>query len=159
MLGTGGAIREAGGWVIQEECRKIIDAADRARRQRWLAPGSAVLTGAGTLPFRGIIHAVAIDAFHDSTPAIIRNCVRNALDLVAGLSPPIERLGMPVFASGHGKLAFDDSLYAMLDELAAGVPETLRTLLIVANRDERADRARQILCDRGIDVVRAAGSS
>lgn len=50
VLGSGvaGAIREKGGPAIQEECNRI----------GWCDVGDAVVTGAGRLPARYVIHAV-----------------------------------------------------------------------------------------------------
>lgn len=50
--GVDGAIHRAGGPQILEECRQI-----RARRGP-LPPGQAVITGAGQLPARHVIHTV-----------------------------------------------------------------------------------------------------
>ena len=50
--GVDGAIHAAGGPAILEECRRI-----RAARGP-LPPGQAVITGAGRLPCRSVIHAV-----------------------------------------------------------------------------------------------------
>src|SRR5688572_33149857 len=50
--GVDGAIHRAGGPVILEECRGIV------ARQGGCPPGEAVITGAGTLPARYIVHTV-----------------------------------------------------------------------------------------------------
>jgi O-acetyl-ADP-ribose deacetylase len=50
--GVDGAIHRAGGPAILEECRRIRDARGP------LPPGQAVITGAGRLPCRFVIHAV-----------------------------------------------------------------------------------------------------
>ena len=51
--GVDGAIHRAGGAAILEECRKL-----RERLPQGLAPGEAVITGAGRLPCRRVIHTV-----------------------------------------------------------------------------------------------------
>src|SRR6266511_698052 len=50
--GVDGAIHRAGGPAILEECRRIRNARGP------LPPGEAVITGAGRLPCRFVIHAV-----------------------------------------------------------------------------------------------------
>ena len=50
--GVDGAIHRAGGPAILEACREIV------ARQGGCAPGEAVITGAGELPARFVIHTV-----------------------------------------------------------------------------------------------------
>lgn len=76
VLGTGGALREAGGPEIQTECSRIIEGQREVYHRGYVEPGAVVRTGAGCLPFRGIVHCVATDAFHDSDEDVIRACVR-----------------------------------------------------------------------------------
>jgi len=119
MAGTGGAIRDTGGWVIQDECKAIIAEETRRNGHRWLTMGTAVRTGAGTLPFRAVIHCVAIDPFHESSEEIIADCTRNALKVARELLPPIRSIAMPVFATGNGLFNFESSLRAMLGVIRA----------------------------------------
>lgn len=51
--GVDGAIHRAGGPAILEECRRL-----RERLPHGLPPGEAVITGAGWLPCRHVIHTV-----------------------------------------------------------------------------------------------------
>lgn len=44
--------------------------------------GSAVLTGAGRLPFRGIIHVAGIDMLWRASEGSIRRSVRSAMEIV-----------------------------------------------------------------------------
>ena len=69
--GVSGAIkRRAGYGPFRELSRKGV-----------LALGAAVLTGAGRLPFRGIIHVAGIGLLWTSSETSIRASVRNALAL------------------------------------------------------------------------------
>jgi O-acetyl-ADP-ribose deacetylase (regulator of RNase III) len=78
--GVDGAIHRAGGPSIMEECREII-----ARRGS-LPAGQAVLTTAGDLPARWVVHTVgpiwteAAAEAHDETLA---SCYRRSLGLAA----------------------------------------------------------------------------
>jgi O-acetyl-ADP-ribose deacetylase len=76
--GVDGAIHRAGGPEILEECRLIV------QRHGPLATGNAVITTAGLLPARHVIHTVgpiwgSID--EDEAVALLRSCYRNSLDL------------------------------------------------------------------------------
>lgn len=138
--GTGGRVREKGGWSILRECEAILDREKEANGQRRAKLASAHLTSAGTLPFRGIIHCVASDSNHKSSSEIVGWCVRNALTVAdrAGF----KRLAMPVFATGHAHFGFEESLDAMmaaLREAASAVEE----VVIVVYEDDRLELARR----------------
>lgn len=75
--GVDGAIHRAGGPEILEACKDI-----RAR-QGSCPPGEAVLTTAGKLPARYVIHTVG-PVWQDGTkdePQILSNCYQNSLQL------------------------------------------------------------------------------
>jgi O-acetyl-ADP-ribose deacetylase (regulator of RNase III) len=75
--GVDGAIHRAGGPAILEECRKIV------ARQGGCATGKAVLTTAGNLPARYVIHTVG-PVWHggkDKEGEKLADCYRNSLAL------------------------------------------------------------------------------
>jgi O-acetyl-ADP-ribose deacetylase (regulator of RNase III) len=77
--GVDGAIHRAGGPSILEECRRILD------RQGECPTGEAVITGAGDLDARYVIHTVG-PIWHsgrDGEPALLRSAYRNSLALAA----------------------------------------------------------------------------
>lgn len=124
MVGTGGALRTAGGWEVQDECDRLL-AAERDRTgRRTFELGSAHRTGPGRLPVRGLIHCVAIDAFHGSSTDVIAACTRNALSVARGAG--FASIALPAFATGNGRFDFARSLGGMLDVLldyADALPE------------------------------------
>jgi O-acetyl-ADP-ribose deacetylase len=75
--GVDGAIHRAGGAAILEECRKIV------ARQGGCQTGEAVITTAGNLPAKFVIHTVG-PVWNGGThkePELLANCYRNSLDL------------------------------------------------------------------------------
>ena len=78
--GVDGAIHRVGGNSILAECREIV------RERGALPTGEAVITGAGRLPARHVIHTVG-PIWHRVGPeeAVERlaSCYRNSLDLAA----------------------------------------------------------------------------
>jgi O-acetyl-ADP-ribose deacetylase (regulator of RNase III) len=77
--GVDGAIHRAGGPRILEECRAIRD------RQGTCPTGEAVITGAGRLHARYVVHAVG-PVWHGGTagePALLASAYRNSLALAA----------------------------------------------------------------------------
>jgi O-acetyl-ADP-ribose deacetylase (regulator of RNase III) len=73
VLGAGvaGAIREKGGPAIQEECRALGP----------VAVGDAVVTGAGELPARFVIHAASMPPGGAASEASVRASMRRSLEL------------------------------------------------------------------------------
>ncbi|MBI3737039.1 macro domain-containing protein [Candidatus Sumerlaeota bacterium] len=145
IAGTGAALRTYGGQAIQEECNKLILEEKARSGRRWLAPGSVTKTCAGTLPYSAIIHCVAIDAFHGSSPDVIANCASNALDAAIGVVPSPKSLAMPVFASGHGQFDFETSLRTMLGVLELRKHEFNLDVLIVVRDSDQIEIARGII--------------
>ena len=136
MMGTGGSVRERGGFEVLRACEQIL--ADSGRTS--LPLGSAHRTSAGKLPFRAVIHCVASDPVtHISSPDIVRACVRNALAHADGIS--VRTLAMPVFATGHARLRFDRALEAMVAELK-NAATNVQEVIIVVTGDRSAEAAR-----------------
>src|SRR6185503_1161355 len=93
MMGTGGSVREHGGFEILRACEAIVE------DHRPLPAGSAWVTTAGALRYWMVIHCVASDTSHHSSPAIISTCVVNAI--TSAEEAQCRSIAMPVFASGH----------------------------------------------------------
>jgi len=105
--GVDGAIHRAGGMSILAECRQIVG------RQGGCDPGEAVITGAGQLLARYVIHAVGPiwtgtrPAAHDATLA---SCYTTSLDLAAANG--VRTIAFPNISTG---------VYRFPKERAAGV--------------------------------------
>ncbi|MFL5806534.1 MAG: macro domain-containing protein [Roseiflexaceae bacterium] len=95
-----------------------------------LALGQAVLTGAGRLPFRAIIHVAAITLWGRSSDEIIRAAVRNALALARDQA--FASLAFPVLGSGSGGVHEQQALESML--AALGEQDYAGRVLIVRYR-------------------------
>jgi O-acetyl-ADP-ribose deacetylase (regulator of RNase III) len=79
--GVDGAIHRAGGPAILEECRELR----RTRYPQGLPTGEAVLTTAGSLPARFVIHTVGPvwGEHRGREPELLAACYRNSLVLAA----------------------------------------------------------------------------
>jgi O-acetyl-ADP-ribose deacetylase (regulator of RNase III) len=134
MMGTGGAVRERGGFAVLREAEAIVAASSPLRA------GSAHVTSAGSLPFKLVIHCVASDANHISSAATIRACVVNAL--AAADREGIARLAMPVFATGHAHFRFREALASMGEALRSASTNVAEVIVVVdeADRVEEAER-------------------
>ena len=79
--------------------------------------GSAVLTGAGRLPHRGIIHVAGINLLWRSSESSIRSSVANAVRI--GRERGFESIAFPIIGSGSGGFNEESALDLMLTELAS----------------------------------------
>jgi len=139
MMGTGGAVRERGGFEVLRECETIVEQFGRP-----LPAGSVHVTSAGSLPYKGVLHCVASGAEHVSSADIIRICVKNAL--AAADAKGFTTLAMPVFATGHAHFRFDRSM-AVIAETLRAAQTNVREVVIVVD-EEHADDAQQLLSSR-----------
>jgi O-acetyl-ADP-ribose deacetylase (regulator of RNase III) len=80
-----------------------------------LPVGGAVLTSAGRLPYRGIIHVAGINAFWVATETSIRRSVCNALDLAA--KEGFQSIAFPLIGGGTGGQKQQKVLAMMVAEI------------------------------------------
>jgi O-acetyl-ADP-ribose deacetylase (regulator of RNase III) len=77
--------------------------------------GHAVLTGAGQLPFRGIIHVAGINLLWRASAASIRASVANAIELARAKG--FRSIAFPVIGSGSGGFSEESAIALMRTEL------------------------------------------
>jgi len=130
MMGTGGSVRDRGGFEVLRECEAILAGTT-------LAAGSVVTTSAGRLPHKAILHCVASDARHHSSAEVIRMCVTNALAAADKIG--CTSVAMPVFATGHAHFKFKDALAAMRDALANAATNVEHVIVVVRDDDWAGD--------------------
>jgi O-acetyl-ADP-ribose deacetylase (regulator of RNase III) len=138
--GVDGAIHRAGGKAILDDCKKIIE------KQGGCKTGEAVITSAGNLPAKFVIHTVG-PVWHggkDYEGKKLEDCYRNSLKLAEdnncktvafpGISTGVYRFPKKeaakiavetvyVFISAHSKIekvifvCFDDEYFAAINEM------------------------------------------
>ena len=79
--------------------------------------GGAVLTSAGDLPFKGIIHVAGINLCWVATRESIRRSVRSAMKIVDDRR--FASVAFPIIGSGSGNRSRSVALRHMLDEFGA----------------------------------------
>jgi O-acetyl-ADP-ribose deacetylase len=94
--GVDGAIHKKGGPAILEECQEIR----RTQYPEGLPPGAAVITTAGDLPARFVVHTVGpIYGRHDGRePEILAACYRNSLLIAANRA--LQSIAFPAISTG-----------------------------------------------------------
>ena len=88
--GVAGAIKAAGGSLIEEE----------AMAKGPVMPGAAVFTGAGKLPFKGVIHAAVMGQDLRTRDTFIRQATIASLNLAEQYK--IGSIAFPAFGTGVG---------------------------------------------------------
>lgn len=78
--------------------------------------GGAVVTGAGRLPYRAIIHVAGINMLWMASEFSIRSSVRNAMKLVK--ENHWSSVAFPVIGAGTGSFGEDKALSFITDELS-----------------------------------------
>ncbi|ATL48606.1 O-acetyl-ADP-ribose deacetylase [Chitinophaga caeni] len=92
--GVDGAIHRAAGPSLLEECRKIRN------RQGGCETGEAVITGAGNLPSRFVIHTVGPvwNGGEQNELQLLRNCYENSLALA--VKNKVQTIAFPNISTG-----------------------------------------------------------
>jgi O-acetyl-ADP-ribose deacetylase (regulator of RNase III) len=78
--------------------------------------GGAVLTSAGNLPFRGIIHVAGINMLWRSSEFSVRHSVRNAMQLAVEKS--FRSIAFPLIGAGSGGGSVERIQQLIVDELS-----------------------------------------
>ncbi|RMH17068.1 MAG: Appr-1-p processing protein [Gemmatimonadetes bacterium] len=123
VLGAGvaGAIARRGGPAVQRACDAHV------REHGPIRVGEAVLTPAGDLPARWVIHAAAMGD-EPASARSIREATRSALELARAHG--LESVAFPVLGTGVAGFDFDEAASIMLVEIrraldAEGAPSTV----------------------------------
>ena len=103
--GVSGAIKRRGGTGPFKELRKHGP----------IPLGGAVLTSAGRLPFKGIIHVAGINMLWRASERSIRDSVRNAMKLAS--EHRFESVAFPLIGAGSGGFNQQGAQEIMEDEL------------------------------------------
>jgi O-acetyl-ADP-ribose deacetylase (regulator of RNase III) len=103
--GVSGAIKRRAGYAPFRELARLGP----------IALGEAVVTGAGRLPHRAIIHVAGISMLWVASEASIRACVSSAL--VRARERGFRSIAMPLIGAGTGGCKQQQVLQWMQDEL------------------------------------------
>lgn len=137
ILGAGvaGAIRRRGGPAIQEQCEALSP----------IPLGGAVVTRAGELPARFIIHAAVMSFQALPTSQTIRDATWHSLKIAA--EQKFETISFPALGTGVGGFAMDQAARVMITTVKEffGQYDKPRTVRFVLFDDHAARIFRSIL--------------
>lgn len=115
--GVDGAIHRAGGPVILEECQQIV------ARQGRLPAGKAVLTTAGNMKARHVIHTVGPvwQSGHQGEPELLASAYRESLKLAAAKN--LSSVSFPSISTGVYGYPVDQAAAIAIKEVVAFLTE------------------------------------
>ncbi|MBL8795378.1 MAG: macro domain-containing protein [Planctomycetia bacterium] len=115
----------------------------------YVAPGTVVQTGPGSLPVKHILHAVSIDPSYDSSVELVVETITRALTLARELGA--RSVNLPALATGFGPLLLEE-FAAALDRALQTDWSPLETLNVVLKTEEDAEKVRAVLKAAGQNV-------
>jgi O-acetyl-ADP-ribose deacetylase len=125
LSGVAAAIKEAGGQAIEDE----------AKASAPIAVGAAVVTTAGSLFAKAVIHAPTMEE-----PGMkigvesVRRATRAALLAAARFNHTV--IAFPAIGTGVGGVPFDEAARAMVDELRAHRQPLPQTVYLIAPKQD-----------------------
>ena len=119
--GVAGALKARGGTSIEAEAMALGP----------VPPGDCVITSAGRLPARHVIHAAVMGQDLQTSAAIIDRATRNALALADDRG--LTSLSLPAFGTGVGGFPIDECAEIIIAAVRdrATVAKSLRTVRVV----------------------------
>ncbi|MEX2443638.1 MAG: macro domain-containing protein [Alkalispirochaeta sp.] len=131
--GVAGAIHRGAGPQLDEECRPLAP----------ISPGEAVITGAGDLPNRHVIHTLGPVYGHDRPEAqLLSACYRNSL--MRAEEQGLTSIGFPAISTGAFGYPMADAAQVAMETIRDTVEELKSVRLIrfvlINDRDRQVHR-------------------
>lgn len=148
--GVGGAFLLRYGDGMQRELEQHL----RDNRRSFVPQGTVVACSPNGSPYLVVIHAVAVDAFYESSAEIVRDVLVKALQVAAQRGA--RTVALAALATGYGRLPvsdFADGARAVFSHSFHPVEE----VVIVVRQQEDAMRLRDLLSPDG-EQSHAAGN-
>jgi len=137
--GVDGAIHKAGGPSILRECKEIN------AEQGGCPTGEAVITTAGKLPAKYVIHTVGpvYQNGQNGEPDLLRNCYLNSLKLASGHQ--LESIAFPNISTGAYGYPKGEAAKIAVDAVRSAEAKTLHTCYFVCFDDENYRHYQKLL--------------
>lgn len=137
--GVDGAIHRAGGPKILEECRAIRN------RQGKCHTGEAVVTTAGNLPAKYVIHTVGPvwNGDEERGAKLLSDCYVNSLTLADGLG--VKTIAFPNISTGIYKFPKEIAARIAVDEVRKFQAVTIEKVIFVCFDDENVEIYKKLL--------------
>lgn len=131
--GVGGAILLRIGPAMQQELHQHL----ANRQKKFVERGEVVEAAPHGLPFRTVLHAVAVDGFYRTSPEVVRAVVDKCLARAAALGA--KSVSLTALATGYGRLSMDGFAQAIAPLQKAEYPPLELVRVCVRNPSDEAD--------------------
>ncbi len=122
--GVAGAIKRKGGSRIEKE----------AMEQGPIEPGHAIITSAGSLPAKYVIHAAGMPPGGKATIANVESSVKHTMKLAS--RNEVQSIAFPAIGAGVGGLSTEESIRAILEGIESKEEDTsVRRVFLVGYSD------------------------
>ena len=135
--GVGGAFQLRYGSDMQDLLRSHLDAAGA----RYVPPGTVLSMPPCGSPYKVVMHAVAVDAFYDSSAELIAKIVVEVLALSYGIGAEV--VALPALATGYGHLTMREFAEGLRQ--CRGVADVPLGVVVCVMREEDAALIRAAL--------------
>jgi O-acetyl-ADP-ribose deacetylase (regulator of RNase III) len=126
--GVGGEILLRYGDAMQQELRRHLT----DRGLHFVPQGEVVSCAPCRTPFQAVLHAVAVDGFYQSSPAVIEAVVARSLQRAGSLGA--KRVALTALATGYGRMALADFALGLRPLLAREFPPVAEVVVCLRNR-------------------------
>ena len=114
--GVGAELLARYGRGMQEALQEEL----RTRSPRCATRGEVIQYTGAELPYKVVLHAVAIDGWYESTPTVISEVTRRALEMAAAHSA--RKVALTALATGFGRLTLAEFAQGLRPLLSIAVP-------------------------------------
>ena len=128
--GVGADLLNRYGQPLQDELRSYL----ASRKLRYVQPCDVVPTYGGNTPYKVILHAIAIDAFYDSSPVWITATIEKALTIAA--QHEARSVALAALATGYGRMSLSDFAAGLKPLLLREFPPLEEVTLCLQSRDK-----------------------
>lgn len=129
--GVGGEILRRFGDAMQKELHGYL----ANLNLRFMKQGVVVPAASGGTRFTAVLHAVAVDGFYQSSPAIIQQTVGTALTMAASLGAG--RVALTALATGYGRLSMRQFAEGVRPLTEVEFPPLAEVVVCVRHASER----------------------
>jgi len=117
--GVAGAIKSAGGQVIEDE----------AKAKGPILPGQAVYTTAGKLPYMGVVHAAVMGRDLKTSDKLIRQATVSSLNLAEKMK--VRSIAFPAFGTGVGGFPMKACAHLMVSAVVGFKPRAVNLQRVI----------------------------
>jgi O-acetyl-ADP-ribose deacetylase (regulator of RNase III) len=128
--GVGGAFLLRYGGAMQEELRRYL----AERRTAFVQRGEVIRMPPCGSPYRAVLHAVAVDAFYDTSPGVVRELIASSLRCAASMEA--STVALAAVGTGYGRMSMTEFAEALGPLLAIDCPPLQQVVLCLRNRHD-----------------------